>query len=127
MPALRLSLTVCRAVPPKKAKCPNVRCDPVRQALGKGRLGIGVVRGTEHGDEYLRGVHLAGEPVDDLHSVARIVDEQLLAGDMDLAQGRLEAARPFLVPLAEPRIAEAIGVGVAVLLPQQHQRDARTA
>ena len=127
MPAFRLSLTVCRATPPKKE---NARtCDeiPVGQALGQGRLGVGEVRGAEHGDKYLRREHFTGEPVDHLHGVARIVDEQLLAGDMNLAQGRLQAAGPFLVTFAEPRIAEAVGGRVAVLLPQQHQRHARSA
>ena len=99
-------------------ECAHVRADPVRQALAQARFGVGVVRGAEHGDENLRRAHLASEPIDHLHGVAGIIDEQLLAGDMDLAQGRLEAARPFLVAIAEPRIAEAVGVRVAVLLPQ---------
>jgi hypothetical protein len=106
-------------------KCPNVRGDPVRQALAEAGFGIGVVRGAEHGDEDLHAAHLAVEPVNHLHRVAGIVDEQLLAGDMDLAQGRLEAAGPFLVAFAEPRIAEAVRACVAILLPQQHQRDVR--
>ena len=106
----------------KKRKCANVRRYPVRQALREGRLGIGVVRGAEHGDEDLRRDHFAGEPIDHLHGVARIVDEQLLAGDMNLAQRRLQTAGPFLVAFTKPRIAEAVGRRVAVLLPQQHQR-----
>ncbi len=108
-------------------KCPNMRGDPIRQALAEAGLGVGVVRGAEHGDKYLRNEHFAGEPIGHLHGVARIVDEQLLAGDMDLAQGRLEAASPFLVAFAEPRIAEAVGVCAAILLPQQHQRDVRAS
>ena len=106
-------------------KCPNVRGDPVRQALAEAGFGIGVVRGAEHGDEDLHAAYHAAEPVNHLHRVAGIVDEQLLAGEMHLAQGRLEAASPFLVTLAEPRTAEAVGACVAILLPQQHQRDVR--
>ena len=127
MPAFRLSLTVCRAVPPKKV---NARtCEEIQSGRLwlKAGLGVGVVRGAEHGDEDLRGAHFTAEPVDHLHGVAGIVDEQLLAGDMDLAQGRLQAAGPFLVAFAEPRIAEAVGGCVAILLPQQHQRHARAA
>jgi hypothetical protein len=55
--------------------------------------------------------------------VAGIIDKEFLAGEINPAQGRLEATSPFVVALTEPRIAEAVGVGVAVLLPQQHQRD----
>nr|WP_247294016.1 MULTISPECIES: NmrA family NAD(P)-binding protein [unclassified Bradyrhizobium] len=57
-------------------------------------------------EKYLDGLlgdaGLTREPVNHLHRVAGIVDEQLLAGDMDLAQGRLEAAGPLLVAFAEP-------------------------
>ena len=38
-----------------------------------------------------------------------------------------EPARPVLVVLAEPGIAEGLGRAVAVFLPQQHERDARPA
>ena len=106
----------------KKGKCANVRRYPVRQALSEGRLGIGVVRSAEHGDKDLGRDHFAGEPIDHLHGVARIVDEELLASDMNLAQRRLQTAGPFLVAFTKPRIAEAVGRRVAVLLPQQHQR-----
>ncbi|MGY3463246.1 hypothetical protein ACVW0I_000117 [Bradyrhizobium sp. LM6.11] len=125
MPALEI---VAHRLPRHAAeigKGPSVRGDPVRQALAEAGFGIGVVRGAEHGDEDLHAAHLAAEPVNHLHGMAGIVDEQLLAGDMDLAQGRLEAAGPLLVAFAEPRIAEAVGVCVAILLPQQHQRDVR--
>jgi len=90
----------------EKAKGPNVRGDPVRQALCEAGLGVGVVRGAEHGDEDLHAAHLAAEPVSHLHGVAGIVDEQLLAGDMNLAQGWLETAGPFPVAFAEPRVAQ---------------------
>lgn len=95
-------------------KCPNVRGDPVRQALAEAGFGVGVVRGAEHGDEDLRTAHCTAEPVNHLHRVTGIVDEQLLAGDVNLAQGRFEAAGPFLVAFAEPRIAEAVGACVAM-------------
>ena len=41
------------------------------------------------------------------------VDKQLLAGDVNLAQAQLEAPGPFLVALAEPRVAEAVGGRIA--------------
>ena len=102
----------------EKGECADVRGNPVWQALAQARLGIGVVRGAEHGDEDLRRADLASDPIDHLQGVTGIIDEQLLAGDVNLAQCRLKAPRPFLVAFAEPRIAEAVGVGVAVLLPQ---------
>src|SRR6516165_2545280 len=43
-------------------KGPNVPGDPVRQALAEAGLGVGVVRGAEHGDEDLHAPHLAGKP-----------------------------------------------------------------
>src|SRR3982074_2208790 len=46
-----------------------------------GRLRVGEARCAERRDEDLRGAPFAGEPVDHhRHAVARIVDEQLVAG-----------------------------------------------
>ena len=79
-----------------------MRRDPIRQHLAPRRVGIREARGAERGDEDLRRVDLAGMAVDDLDGLPRVVDEQLLAGDMDLAKRRLEAAGPGPVPVAEP-------------------------
>ena len=98
-------------------ECANVRRDPVRQALRECRFRIGVVAGAEYGDKDLRGVHFAGEAIDHLHGMARIVDEHFLAGDVNLTQAQLQATGPFLVPLTKPRITEAVGSRVAILLP----------
>jgi hypothetical protein len=62
-------------------------------------------------------MHFAAEPVDHLHGVTGIIDEELLPGDMNLAQSQLQAPGPLLVALAEPRIAEAVRSRVAILLP----------
>jgi hypothetical protein len=67
-------------------ECANVRSDPVRQALREARFRVGVIAGAEHGDENLHGEHFAGEGVDHLHGVTGIIDEQLVAGDVNLAQ-----------------------------------------
>jgi hypothetical protein len=37
-----------------------MRADPIRQGLSEGCFGIGVVEGSEHGHEDLRGVHRTG-------------------------------------------------------------------
>ena len=118
MPAFRLSLTVCRAAPPKKAKARTCEAIQSGKLWLHTRLGVGEARGAEHGDEDL---HRGISPVvriDHLGGAAGEIDEQLLAGDVDLTQCRLKASRPFLVAFAEPRIAKAVGVGVAVLLPK---------
>ena len=49
-----------------------------RAALGEGRFGVGEGRGAEYGDKDLRREDFASEPIDHLHGVARIVDEELL-------------------------------------------------
>ena len=57
---------------------------------------------------------------------AGIVDEQFLAGAMNLAHGPLELPGELPVILAELRVAVGVPVRVvgAVLFPQQHQRHA---
>ena len=47
--------------------------------------------------------------VDHLGGAAGEIDEQLLAGDMDLAHRRLQPAGPGPVEIAEPGIAEPVG------------------
>jgi alkanesulfonate monooxygenase SsuD/methylene tetrahydromethanopterin reductase-like flavin-dependent oxidoreductase (luciferase family) len=59
--------------------------DPVLDLLGQGRLGVGVVRGAEDGDEQLDRDPLARGRVDEARLLARVIDEELLAGVVDLA------------------------------------------
>ena len=97
--------------------------DPVGKPLRPGRLGVGEAGRAEHRDEDLRGSPLAGAPVDhDRHTIAGIVDEQLVAGGVRLAHRHRQAAFPGAVELAEPRIAIATGLACDVLLPQDRQR-----
>ncbi|MGY3695420.1 hypothetical protein ACVIGA_005500 [Bradyrhizobium sp. USDA 3240] len=101
----------------------DVPADPVGEALRPGRLRVGDARCAEHRDENLRGAPLAGEPVDHhRHAVARIVDEQLLAGRVRLAHRHRQPAFPGPVELAEPRIAIPAGFARDVLLPHNRQR-----
>ena len=72
-------------------------CDEIQSGKlsGEGRLGVSEVRGAENGDKYLRREHFTGSrPIDHLHGVARIVDEELLAGDMNLARRESGFRRP---------------------------------
>jgi hypothetical protein len=58
----------------------------VLQSFGACRLGVGVVRGTEHGDEDVRIAHFTGIGIDDRNGGTGVVDEQLVAGEMTLTQ-----------------------------------------
>src|SRR6266446_4916273 len=95
--------------------------DPIRQLLAPYRLGVCEARCTQDSDKNLYRYDLTGEAIDDLASAAGEVDKQLLAGDMGLAHRRLQPARPTLVKVAEPGIAEPVGRAGSVLLPQQRQ------
>ncbi len=98
--------------------------DPVAKRLGPARLGIGEVRGAQHGDKDLRRPSLAAQPVDDhRHRVAGIIDKQLVAAGVALPHGDREPSGPGAVQLTEARIAVALGVPLDVLVPQDLQRD----
>src|SRR3984893_8600422 len=97
----------------------DMRRDPIGQLLAPHRLGVGEIRRAQDGDEDLYRDDLAGEAIDDLAGAAGEVDKQLLAGDMGLAHRRLQPARPTLVKVAEPGIAEPVGRAGSVLLPQR--------
>ena len=98
--------------------------DPIRERLRPGGLGVGVAGGAHRRDEHLRLMQLAGPPVDDLDRLPGIVDEQTLAGRVRLAHGRRQPALPGAVELAPAAVAVAAGLGGAILLPEQHERDA---
>ena len=98
--------------------------DPVSQRLRPAGLSIGVVRGPQHGDEDLGLAHDAGAPIDDRELLAGIVDEDLVAGGMILAHGRQQAAFELPEQIAEAAVAIAVGMSVAILLPEHHQVDA---
>ena len=83
----------------------HVRADPVRQALRPARLGVGVVRRAQHGDEHLRRAQLAGAAVHHLHRLPGVVDEQPLAGSVHLSHGRRQPRLPAAVQLAPTAVA----------------------
>ena len=113
--------------PTQEGEQVGVNADPVRQGLARAGLGIGVVGGAHGGDEQLHGLGLAGARIKDGDGVAGKVDEDLLAALVDLTHGRLGVALPGLEGGAEPGIAEAVGMGGAILFPEQHAGDAGAA
>jgi len=101
----------------------HLGADPVGGGLARGRARERVVRRAERGHEDLCGGDLAGKGVDDGHRRAGIVDEQLLAGEVDLAHRAQLALRELAVLDAEAGVLVGQRVVAGVLLPQQHQRD----
>ena len=91
----------------EEAEHADMRADPVRQCLGPGRLGIGEVRGAEHGDEDLRLADLAGVRIDDGDLLAGVVDEDLVAGDMILPHDRRQGPGSASSPCDRHRRAHA--------------------
>ena len=95
--------------------------DPVAQPLCPGGLGVGVAAGAEYGNEQLGLADLAGDGIPHRDGLARVVDKQLLAGPVFLAQHHVLLPTPALVELAEAAVTVAVRVHGAVLLPEQLQ------
>ena len=108
----------------EEAEHPDVRANPVWQGLGPGRLGIGEVRGAEHGDEDLRLAHLAGVRIGDRDLLAGIVDEDLVAGIVILPHARRQPALEAAEQLAEATVAVPVGLDRPVFFPEHHHGDA---
>ena len=93
----------------------DVAGDPVRALLRPRRLGVGVVRRAEHGDEQLDLDDLAAVGVDQAGPLARVVDEELIAGQVLLPHRQVALAQPRPVVLAELAVAVPVGVLLQVL------------
>ena len=102
---------------------PGVGADPVRQSLRPRGLGIGKAGRAHDGDEDPGGPGLAGQPVEHLHPVARVIDKQFLTAHMGLTHGNRELAFPAAVEIAVPGIAIPIRVLGDIFLPQDRERD----
>jgi len=100
-----------------------VAADPVVDLLRARGLGVGVVGRTQHGHEELDLDELAGGGIDECGFLAGVVDEQLLAGAMDLAHGEAPVREPPAVDLAILRVAVAVRVLLEVLEVEQLERD----
>ena len=109
--------------PAKEGKGPNMRGCPVRQRLGPGRLGIGIVGGAQHRHEDLRLAERPGVPVAHRHRLSRIIDEQLLARPMFVAQTAIQGLEPDAISVTEAAVLVAVGMCGLIFLPQQGQGD----
>jgi len=110
--------------PADRLQRPRMGADPIGQPLRPGRLGIGEVRGAEHGDEDPGLPDLAGQPVDHhRRPVAGVIDEQLLAAGMGLAHRDRQLAFKGPVEIAEAGIAVPVGMLLDVFVPQDRERD----
>jgi hypothetical protein len=100
---------------------------PVQKLLGTDRLGIEVAGRPEDGHEQLsfEGHHTETLVVDG-DPPSGEVDEQLLARLVLLAHDHVEMKPPAPVVLAELAVGVAVGEGLLVLEPQQHQGDVGT-
>ena len=103
---------------------PHMGVDPVGQRLCPARMRKSEARRAEHRDEDLRFPDFAGQPVDDdRHAVARVIDEQPLAGHVRLPHRHRQTPFPFPVEIAKSRVAIAAGIGDDIFLPEDRQGD----
>src|SRR5215470_10850474 len=109
----------------KEAEHAHMGLDPVRQRLCPSRFRIGVVGSPQNRHEDLGLTHLAGRWIHDGDLLAGVVDENLVASDMMLTHHWGKTTLELAMQIAKPRIAVAVRMKEAVLLPQHHQIDAR--
>ena len=94
---------------------------PVGHRLARRCAGEGVAGGTERGHKNMR-----PRTIGEFDRRTGVVDEELLAGAMDLAHRALQSQCIASIPLAELAVAVSglSGMGGHVLFPEQHEGDA---
>ncbi len=103
---------------------PHVGRDPRGQFLGGTGFGVHVTTRAQGAHEELDRRELAGGDVDDRGLLPREVDEDLLAGAVDLPHRGRQGPRPAMVVQAKLAIAIAGGLPLEVLQPEALQRHA---
>ena len=101
----------------------DVRAQPRFHLLVARGLGPGVGTGAERGDEEGSLPGYAGDAVVNRNRRSGPIDEGFLAGLVLLPHHYVELLAPALIQFAETAVAVALGVGVAVLFPEQLQGD----
>src|SRR5262245_5031290 len=122
---LKIVADHCRGDAAKEGKGAVVRANPIEQRLRPRGFRKRVRTGTQYSDEQLSRDNLAGHPIRDLELRAGVIDEHLLARDVRLAHRRRVALLPRPLQLADLRVTVTITMLLAILLPEQFQRDAR--
>src|SRR5262249_36290848 len=102
-----------------------VRADPIGERLRPGRFRVCQRRSTKNRDEQFGREDLASDPINDLQLRAGVIDKHPLAGDMRLAHRRRDQLLPGSVQVAKTRVRVPAEMFLAILLPEQLQRDAR--
>ena len=107
----------------KELQSAHMRFDPAGQILAAGGFGKGIAAGAENRDKQ-RGleIHFAGLLVIDGDLVASVVNEKLLSGAVVVPENYVEMFHPVAVELAESAVAVAVGMILAILFPEQLQR-----
>jgi hypothetical protein len=101
---------------------PHVGADPGCQVLGRTRLSVDVTAGAERADKQLHRDDFPREGVDDRRPFPREVDEDLLAGAVDLAHRGSQRPSPALVVPAKLAVAIPGGLPLEILQPEAQQR-----
>ena len=108
-----------------KLERPAQAVQPVGLSLGGRGAGIGVVRGTEHGDEDVGPANFARGGVDDRDGIASVIGKQFLAGPVRLPHRTLESLGIVPVKVAETRVLVGrLAPRLPILFPEQRQGDA---
>ncbi len=97
---------------------------PVFQSLAPSGFGVGAVAGAQHGHEDGGFALRSALRVKDGDGVAGVIDEELFARLVLVAQHHIQMAVPAMIEFREAAVALAVGVVLAVFLPLQEQRQA---
>jgi len=102
-------------------KSRHVAFHPVAQILAQRSARKGVRAGAQNGDKQRGRQDLTGALVMKRNGVTGPVHEHLFAGAVLLAQHHILVAAPAIIQLAETAVTIAIGLGFAILFPDQLQ------
>ena len=97
--------------------------NPARQRFVWERLGVGFVAGAKNGHEQVSRRDGSVLGVMDRNLLPSPVHEHFFSRHMNLAQDRIQGARPELIELAVPAITVAFRMHRPIFFPQQLQRD----
>ncbi len=96
--------------PAEEGQGPVVRSDPGGQVAMLGGFGIGVVAGPERGHEQIGFPDLAGPGIRDGNGLSGMIDKQLVAAAVILAQDQIELSFPAGIELAVAAVLVAVGI-----------------